>query len=156
MWSRQLFNGSHKGSFREGDPDTLGRAQETSGEKTYVQQEAIVTAQNRVKGQELMGFKGFKTHSQWKVHLVYSATLQALHSILRNTKIQISTTNDYQKSQQPGGNQLAISKRGRGFELGTTENKSSKWPERDSNPGPRDCESDALTTRPRRGLNEED
>ena len=29
MWSRQLFNGSHKGSFREGDPDTLGRAQET-------------------------------------------------------------------------------------------------------------------------------
>ena len=25
-------------------------------------------------------------------------------------------------------------KRGRGFELGTTENKSSKWPERDSNP----------------------
>ena len=47
-----------------------------------------------------------------------------------------------------GGNQLAIYKRGRGFELRTTENKSSKWPERDSNPGPPDCESDALTTRP--------
>jgi len=31
----------------------------------------------------------------------------------------------------------------------TTENKSSKWPERDSNPGPQDCESDALTTLPR-------
>ena len=44
---------------------------------------------------------------------------------------------------------MAIYKRGRGFELGTTENKSSKWPERDSNPGPPDCESDALTTRPR-------
>ena len=29
-----------------------------------------------------------------------------------------------------GGNQLAIYKRGRGFKLGTTENKSSKWPER--------------------------
>ena len=45
-------------------------------------------------------------------------------------------------------NQLAIYKRGREFELGTTEHKSSKWPERDSNPGPPDCESDALTTRP--------
>ena len=43
---------------------------------------------------------------------------------------------------------MAIYKRGREFELGTTEHKSSKWPERDSNPGPPDCESDALTTRP--------
>ena len=42
---------------------------------------------------------------------------------------------------------MAIYKRGRGFELGTTEHKSGKWPERDSNPGPSDCESDALTTR---------
>jgi len=46
-----------------------------------------------------------------------------------------------------GGNQLAVYKRG--CELGTAENKSSKWPERDWNPGPRNCESDALTTRPR-------
>ena len=45
--------------------------------------------------------------------------------------------------------QLAIYKNGRGFELGTTEDKSSKWPERDSNPEPPDCESDALTTQPR-------
>ena len=51
--------------------------------------------------------------------------------------------------QLAGGNQLAIYKRRQGFELGTTANKSSKWPERDSNPGPPDCESDALTTRPR-------
>ena len=43
---------------------------------------------------------------------------------------------------------MAIYKRGREFELGTTEHKSSKWPERDSNPGPPDCESDALTTPP--------
>ena len=43
---------------------------------------------------------------------------------------------------------MAVYKRGRGFELGTTENKSSKRPERDSNPRPPDCESDALTTRP--------
>ena len=30
---------------------------------------------------------------------------------------------------------MVIYKRDRGFELGTTENKSSKWPESDSNPG---------------------
>ena len=44
---------------------------------------------------------------------------------------------------------MAIYKRDRGFELGTTENKSCKRPERDSNPGPSDCESDTLTTLPR-------
>ena len=33
------------------------------------------------------------------------------------------------KTQLAGGNQLAIYKHGRGFELGTIENKSSKWPE---------------------------
>ena len=42
-----------------------------------------------------------------------------------------------------------IYKRGRGFELGTTENKTSKWRERDSSPGLPDCKSNALTTRPR-------
>ena len=47
---------------------------------------------------------------------------------------------------------MAIYKRGREFELGTTEHKSSKWPERGSNPGAPDCESDALTTRPRLAL----
>ena len=31
---------------------------------------------------------------------------------------------------------------------GRTKNKSSKWPERESNPGPVDCESNALTTQP--------
>ena len=44
---------------------------------------------------------------------------------------------------------MAICKCGRGLELGTAENKCSKWPERDSNPGTPDCESDALTTRSR-------
>ena len=44
---------------------------------------------------------------------------------------------------------MAIYKRGREFKLGTTEHKSSKWPEWDSNPGLPDCESDVLTTRPR-------
>ena len=32
--------------------------------------------------------------------------------------------------------------------------KSSKWPEGESNPGPPDCESDVLTTRPRCLLNQ--
>ena len=41
---------------------------------------------------------------------------------------------------------MTIYKRGRGFELGTTENKSSTSPERDSNPGLPDYESDTLTT----------
>ena len=44
---------------------------------------------------------------------------------------------------------MAIYKRGRGFELGTTENKSSKWPERDSNLGSRNYESNTLTNRAR-------
>ena len=47
------------------------------------------------------------------------------------------------KPQLEGANQMAIYNRGRGFELGTNENKSRKWPEQDSNPGPPNCESDA-------------
>ena len=43
---------------------------------------------------------------------------------------------------------MAIYKRDQGFELGTTENKPSKLSQRDSNPGPPECESDALTTWP--------
>ena len=46
--------------------------------------------------------------------------------------------------QLTGGSQLAIYERGRGFELGATANILSKWPERDSGPGPR-----VLTIRPR-------
>ena len=53
------------------------------------------------------------------------------------------------KPQVGVANGLAVYKHGRGFELGTTENKSSKWPEWDSNLGPLNCESDALITRPR-------
>ena len=45
--------------------------------------------------------------------------------------------------------ELSIYKRSQGYELGTIENKSSKWQELDLNSGPPDCESDALTTRPR-------
>ena len=46
------------------------------------------------------------------------------------------------------GIQLAIYKHGRRFEVGKTENKSSKWPERDPTLGSLDCESNALITRP--------
>ena len=37
---------------------------------------------------------------------------------------------------------MSLYKNGWGFELRATENKSSKWSERDSNPGPTDCVSD--------------
>ena len=43
---------------------------------------------------------------------------------------------------------MAIHKRGRGFELGTTVNKSSWRSERDLNSGPPNCKASALTTRP--------
>ena len=49
----------------------------------------------------------------------------------------------------PEASQLAIYKRDRGFELGTTVNKSSWWSERDLNSGPPNCKSSALNTRPR-------
>ena len=41
---------------------------------------------------------------------------------------------------------MVIYKRGGGFELVRTENKSSKWSERDLNPVPPDIDSDALCT----------
>ena len=49
----------------------------------------------------------------------------------------------------PEANQLAFYMRGRGFELGTTVNKSSKRSGRDVNSGPMNFTSGALTTRPR-------
>ena len=41
---------------------------------------------------------------------------------------------------------MAIYERVGGFELGRTENRSSKWSERDLNPVPSDIGSDALCT----------
>ena len=46
------------------------------------------------------------------------------------------------------GIQVAIYQYGQRFECGKTENKSSKWPERDPTLGSLDCESNALITRP--------
>ena len=49
----------------------------------------------------------------------------------------------------PETNQLAIYKHGRGFELRTTENKSTKWSGRDLNSGPPNYKSSrALTAWP--------
>ena len=97
------------------------------------------------------------------MHLAYPASLQALHSIIRlqnsrvffsksvkilnNPKKQIIHI-QHKRIKKAGGNQLAIYKHGRGFELRTTKNKSSKWPERDLNPGLPDCKSNTLTTQP--------
>ena len=39
------------------------------------------------------------------------------------------------KKKLGGGNQFTIYKRGLGFELGTTKNKSCKWPKWDLNLG---------------------
>ena len=48
----------------------------------------------------------------------------------------------------PEANQLAIYKRGRGFELVTTVNESSKRSWRDLNSGPPNGKFSALTTQP--------
>ena len=84
------------------------------------------------------------------IQLVYRHSTE----ILRNKYFKYNITG--LKTQLAGGNQLAIYKRGRGFELRTTENKSSETPERDSIPGPPDCESKALTTRSRCLLNQDE
>ena len=51
------------------------------------------------------------------------------------------------KPQLAGGSQLAFYKSVQWFELGMTELKSCKSPERDSNLGQPDCKLDMLTTR---------
>ena len=47
---------------------------------------------------------------------------------------------------------MAIYKRGRGFELGKTENKSYKWPERDAGLRVRRADHSATKRAERRGL----
>ena len=61
--------------------------------------------------------------------------------ILRKKIIQIQR-NRIKNPNLAGGNQLAIYKSGQGFQLGTTENRSSKWPQQDSNLELLDCKSD--------------
>ena len=96
----------------------------------------------------LKRFNSLKACLWWKVHLAYPASLQALHSNTYKQIIQIQHNRIKNPNWQEATSWLFY-KRGRGFELRTTENKSSQWPERDSNPGPPDCETDAKTTWPR-------
>ena len=57
--------------------------------------------------------------------------------------------NMFKDPSWPEANQLAIYKHGRGFELGTTKNKSRSRSERDLNLGLPDYKSSSLTARPR-------
>ena len=85
-----------------------------------------------------------------EIHLAYNIIqLDYRHStqILLETNSSNITKQD-KKPQLAGGNQLAIYKRGQGFELGTTENKFSQWPEYHSNLGLPECESDIVNTQP--------
>ena len=84
------------------------------------------------------------------IQLVYRHSTE----ILRNKYFKYNITG--LKTQLAGGSQFAIHKRGGEFELGTTENKSSETPERDSIPRPPDCEFDVLTTRPHCLLNQDE
>ena len=98
-----------------------------------------------------MAFKSLKFQGFFIVESALGLSSWFTGPALKYSETNNSNTNITElKNQLAGGNQLAIYKFGREFELGTIENKSSKWPEsRDSKPGPPDCESDALTTRPR-------
>ena len=78
------------------------------------------------------------------MHLGYSASLQALHSNIRNKYLKCNITG---LKTPTGRRQLAIYKRGQWFELRTTKNKSSKWPEQDSNQGPPDCKCQGFELR---------
>ena len=66
--------------------------------------------------------------------------------------LNIIKHNSVKNPNWPEENQLAIYKHGRarGFELGTTYNKSSWRSERDLSLGPPNCESGVLTTQPPR------
>ena len=82
------------------------------------------------------------------MHLAYPASLLAFHSTTWKQIIQIQHNRIKNPNWQGATSSKAIYKHGQGFELRMTENKSSKLPERDSNPVPPDCESYALTTWP--------
>ena len=87
-----------------------------------------------------------------KVNYLPSAVFIAQLLVGPNNQLRQIIQTKYNIVKNPNwqeANQLAIIyKCGRGFELGATE-KQIQWSERDSNPGPPDCESDTLTTRPR-------
>ena len=79
--------------------------------------------------------------------LSQSANLQALHSNIQKQIIQIQHNRIKNPNWQKAPSWLFTSV-AENLNSGR-QHKSSKWPERDSNPGAPDCESDALNTRPR-------
>ena len=72
----------------------------------------------------------------------------SIPTIQYKTKYQQTPLQTSNKRQLAGGNQLDTYRCDRGFELWTTENKSIKKSERNSNLVRPICESDALLTRP--------
>ena len=89
----------------------------------------------------LMTTWGLKKGLKQEVQLAYPATYKQQFKSNR-TGLKTPTGR-----RQPVGHLLAWPT-ARGFELATTKNKSSKFPEPASNTGPRDCEAIALITRP--------
>ena len=107
----------------------------------------FVVSSHLTEAAEVAKKKVIKICFKWQIHLAYPASLQAPHSNW-TLIIRIEHTDRNKNPSWLAETHSAFYERGRGYEVGTTENKSGKWPEGDSNPGPHDCESDALTTRP--------
>ena len=80
---------------------------------------------------------------------IYSTYASGAKQMAETNNSNIIEYNMVKNTNWPKTNQLAIYKRGRGFELETTVNQSSKRSGQDLNSGPPNCKSSALTTRPR-------
>ena len=77
-----------------------------------------------------MAFKSLKFQGFFIVESALGLSSWFTGPALKYSETNNSNTNITElKNQLAGGNQLAIYKHGREFELRTTENKSSKWPE---------------------------
>ena len=90
-------------------------------------------------------------HNDRKLHvqMLYSNASEVTFPHARGRQNSTWASSHKWTCSQARGNQLAIHKRGRGSKLETTESKSSRWLEWDSNPGPPNCEPKTLSTRPR-------
>ena len=79
---------------------------------------------------------------------IYSINASVAEQFLKQIRIQIKH-NRVKNPNWPEANHLAFRKLGRGFELGTTENKSNQRSGRDLNSETPNCKSSALTSRTR-------
>ena len=80
---------------------------------------------------------------------IYSTYASGAEQMTETNNSNIIEYNRVKNTNWPETNQLVIYKRDRGFELGTTVNKSNKRSGRDLNLEPSNCKSSGLTTRPR-------